>query len=97
MGISSYGRGGESRGILIEIGRHVHSPLRKPGANVMTKDGWELLILAPLALIALSFLFGFGFPLSALVSVLTSPLGVVVAIVGAFWLIATMPTSDPPK
>ncbi len=63
----------------------------------MTKEGWEFLILAPIVLVALSFLFGFGVPLSFLVSVLTSPLGVVAAIVGAFWLIVTMPANDPPK
>jgi hypothetical protein len=63
----------------------------------MTKEGWEFLILAPLVVVALSFLFGFGFPISAVVSVLTSPLGVVVAIVGAFWLLVTMPANDPPK
>jgi hypothetical protein len=82
--------------ILIEIGRRVHSPRAKPGADIMTEDGWELLILAPLVLIALSFLFGFTFGLSTLVSILTSPVGVVAAIVGAFWLIASMP-GDPPS
>jgi hypothetical protein len=57
----------------------------------MSNDGWEWLILAPLLLIALSFLFGLGFGMGAIVSVLTSPLGVIFAIGGAFWLIATMP------